>query len=638
MDVERVTDHPDVWEKVVRKLRTNAMPPPGMPRPDQATYDVFSSSLEGALDRAAASNLNAGRPVLHRLNRVEYTNAIRDLLGLEIDGRSLLPADDSSYGFDNMAEALSVSPGLLERYMSAAAKISRLAVGFAGLPVFETYKVPESLVQEDRVSDDLPFGSRGGTVIRHQFPLDGEYVLKIRLQRTIGGDIRGLAESSQVEVRLDGARVGVFTVGGKFKDQSARRAANTEFQEYLRTADAGLEVRVPVKAGVRLVGAAFAKATAAVPEGLAPGHWPVTSYTYAIDVNAQMGVDSIQIGGPYNTATSEGPGHAAIFVCHPGDVSQEQSCAKTILATLARRAYRRPVTAEDVQALLVSYKAGRTLGTFETGVEWALESILVDPEFLFRVERDPVKGAPGSSYRLSDFELASRLSFFLWSSIPDDELLDVATRGHLQAPAVLEQQVRRMLVDPRSKALISNFADQWLGVRRMSAVTPDPAAFPDFDENLREAFQRETELFLESQLNEDHSVVDLLTANYTFVNERLARHYGIPNIYGNHFRRVALADDHRRGLIGQGSVLTVTSYANRTSPVLRGKWVLDNILGAPPPPPPPNVPVLKENGEEGQPTTVRERLEEHRKNPVCASCHARMDPLGFALENFDGVG
>ena len=426
----------------------------------------------------------------------------------------------------------------------------------------------------------------------------------------------------------------MFTVGGKFKD-SGGRGGNPESREYLRIADDALQIRVPVKAGLRVVAATFVKGNSAVSEGIAPAHWPVTSYTYATDTNAQSGIDSIQIGGPYNAV---GSSDAPALTCHPDGISHEQPCAKTVLTTLARRAYRRPLTADDVRALLVSYEAGRKGTSFEAGIEWALETILVDPEFLFRIERDPVNVPSGISHRVSDIELASRLSFFLWSSIPDDQLLDLAARGQLKTPAILERQVRRMLADPRSKTLVTNFASQWLGIRRLSVVTPDPTAFPDFDENLRQAFQQETELFLESQLAEDHSVADLLTANYTFVNERLARHYGIPNIYGNHFRRVELADDQRRGLLGQGSILTVTSQANRTSPVLRGKWVLDNILGAPMPPPPPNVPALKENGEGGPPTSVRERMEQHRKNPVCASCHARMDPLGFALENFDGVG
>ena len=637
VDLERVSAAPEMWEKVVKKLRAGAMPPAGRPRPDRATYDALASWLETVLDRAAAANLNPGRPTVHRLNRVEYSNAIRDLLALELDGRSLLPADVSAYGFDNIAEALSFSPVQLERHLSAAVKISRLAVGDPAIqPAIETYSVPKHLAQDERIHEELPFGSRGGMVIRHYFPLDGEYVLRVRLQRTLGGQIRGLAEPNQLEVRLDGVRIALFAVGGKFRDQPGLR----QEREYVRTADAGLEIRLRVDAGKRLIGVAFLKTTSAAPEGLGPAGWPLASYTYAGDRDSAMGVDSIQISGPYNGNTPEStPSRRSVFVCRPSGSHDEENCAKTILGRLARRAYRRPVTDEDLQPLLRLYATRRTEGRgFDAGIQRALEGILLNPKFLFRIERDPANIAPATAYRLSDLELASRLSFFLWSSIPDDELLDVAARGQLKDPALLEQQVRRMLGDSRATALVSNFAGQWLQLRTLRTVTPDPASFPDFDDNLREAFQRETELFIGSLLREDRSVLDLLRANYTFVNERLARHYEIPNIYGSHFRRVTFRDDQRGGVLGQGSVLTVTSYATRTSPVLRGKWLLENILNAPPPAPPPNVPDLKERGQDGKPASVRERLEQHRQNPICMSCHAQMDPLGFSLENFDATG
>ena len=639
MDVEKVSEGAAVWEKVVRKLRTAAMPPAGMPRPDQPTYDSFATYLETELDRAAAAKPNPGRPAIHRLNRTEYTNAIRDLLAMEINGGTLLPADDSGYGFDNIADVLSVSPTLLERYTSAARKISRLAIGDPAMrPDFETYDVPKYLLQEDRMSDALPFGSRGGMAIRHYFPLDGEYVVRIRLQRERqGAYILGLTEQHQLEVRLDGARIKLFTVG---RERNGVSRTNVDSgTEYERTADLGLEVRFPVNAGMRVVGVAFLKKTTE-PEGMIEPR--LAGFRFAPNVVVEPAVASVAIGGPYDVkGPGDTPSRRRIFVCHPtsgpANSKDEEQCARKILSTLARRAYRRPVTEEDLQPLLSFYQAGQSKGSFEAGIEMALRRILVSLEFLFRIELDPANVAPNTAYRISDLALASRLSFFLWSSIPDDELLDLAARGKLQDPAVLQQQVQRMLADSRSKTLVSNFAGQWLYLRNLRSVQPDPAGFPEFDENLREAFQQETELFLESLLREDHSVLDLLNANYTFLNERLARHYGIPNIYGSHFRRVTLNDEARRGLLGQGSILTVTSYATRTSPTLRGKWLLENILGTPPPPPPPNVPSLKDN-KETKALSMRQRMEQHRANPVCASCHARMDPLGFALENFDAIG
>ena len=651
MDVVNVSEGAEEWERVVRKLHARAMPPAGMPRPDQAALDSFVTYLETKIDRAAAAEPNPGRPVIHRLNRTEYTNAIRDLLAMDmeaIDIRSLLPADDSGYGFDNIGDVLTVSPMLMEGYMSASRKISRLAIGDpAARPAFETYDVPRYLMQEERMSEGLPFGSRGGIAIRHHFPLDAEYDIRIRLQRNADYYILGLGEPHQLDVRLDGERIKLFTVGGAFDGKpAAANIAGPQYgeraqDEYMRTADADLEVRFQARAGTRLLGATFLNKPMD-PEGVFLP--PVTDYAYALDYgnpDTDPAVGSITIGGPYNTkGPGETPSRRRIFVCRPASSNgnDEEQCARKILSTLARRAYRRPVMAEDVQTLLDLYQLGRREGSFEEGIQAALQRILVDPEFLFRIERDPPSAAPGEVYRIGGLELASRLSFFLWSSIPDDELLGLAERGQLQDSAMLEQQVRRMLADPRSEALVSNFAGQWLYLRNVQAVWPNPDVFPRFMANLREAFQQETELFFESMLREDRSVMDLLNADYTFLNERLARHYGIRNVSGSHFRRVTLSDENRRGLLGQGSILTVTSYATRTSPVLRGKWVLEQLLGIPPQPPPPDVPSLGKDTEDGKLLTVRQQMEKHRVNPACASCHKLMDPLGFALENFDATG
>ena len=642
VDAENVGAGAPVWEKVVRKLRTGAMPPVGMPRPDKATYESFISYLETDLDRAAAANPNPGRPVLHRLNRSEYANAIRDLLALDIDAGSLLPADNSNYGFDNIGDALSVSPMLMERYISAAGKVSRLAVGDpAILPVVETYPVPQFLIQDTRVSEDLPFGSRGGIAVRHYFPVDGEYLIKIRLQRNpTTYAIIGLADSHQIDVRLDGARIRLLTVGGEYKGSRVNLYQQTKTNfEYLSTADAGLEVRIPVKAGTHGVGVTFLKEPKGKFEALL--HPEQAGYHFVQPDDHDLPyVDSVAIGGPYE-AKSQGdtPSRRRIFLCSPGSKSEEDSCARKILSTLARQAYRRPVTDADIEALLGVFNEGGSAGGFEPGIERALRAMLVSPDFLFRRERDPENVPPNTAYRISDLELASRLSFFLWSSIPDDPLLDLAAGGKLKEPAVLEQQVRRMLADPRSNALLSNFGGQWLYLRNLHEVSPDLNVFPNFDDSLREAFQQETELFFQSIVREDRSVVDFLNADYTFVNERLARYYGIPNVYGSQFRRVKVSDENRRGLLGQGSILTVTSFGNRTSPVVRGKWILDNFLGTPPPPPPPNVPSLKERSAgDGHVQTMRQRMEEHRDNPVCSACHKVMDPIGFSLENFDGLG
>jgi len=640
LDAANVSTAVEVWEKVARKMRTRAMPPIGARRPQASEYEAFTEWIEGALDRAAVAHPNPGRSTVHRLNRAEYANAVRDLLGVEIDARAYLPPDDSGYGFDNIADVLSLSPGLLERYMLAAGKVARLAVADPSIkPAIATYRVAPLFAQNDRASEDLPFGSRGGLAVRHHFPIDGQYVFKVRLQRTYTELIRGMTSPSTLEIRLNRELVRSFDVGAPAGSTAANR------QEHVRNGDSQLEVRVNMKAGVAMVGAAFVKQPK-LAEGILEPSPPLGSFEYAGKSDTDPAIDSIQIIGPYDgRRPKESSTRSRIFLCTPpvsdgrASAEKERDCARRILTTLAARAYRRPLSPEDIRALVAVYDKGRAHHGFEEGISWAIERILVAPDFLFRIERDPVGAKPGVAYRISDVELASRLSFFLWSSIPDAELLDAATTGRLSQPPVLSAQLRRMLADSRSSALVSNFAGQWLSLRNVRGHAPDPNLFSEFDDNLREAFTSETELFLESQIHEDHSVVDLLRADYTFVNERLARHYGISGVYGSHFRRVALPDDRRAGLLGQGSVLTVTSYAHRTSPVLRGRWVLDNLLGAPPPPPPANIPALKESGEGGAlPTSVRERLEAHRTSPTCASCHARMDPLGFALENFDAIG
>ncbi len=639
--LSRVADDADVWEKVLRKLETQTMPPPRRPRPDATTYTEFASWLEMKLDAAAAVDPNPGRPTLHRLNRFEYANAIRDLLALEIDSEALLPGDDMAYGFDNNADILTVAPGQLERYISAARKVSRLAIGDPSIEAdVARYPLSSLLVQNERMSEELPFGSRGGTAISHHFPLDGEYVIRIQLQQN-----SGRRESQEIDVRIDGARVALLPVG--------RWPEGHENAERAETAGSSLTVRVPARAGTRMVSVSFAEHTM-VTEGVGPRHLPVWTFATGRGFVERMALESVEIEGPYNP-DSLGPGpdgesekasRRRIFVCSPSRQPDqrlgrtEEACATEILTTLARRAFRRPVASGDIdiEVLLDFFRAGRAEGGFDRGIQRALENILVDPEFLFRLERDPPDVPPTTAYALSDIELASRLSFFLWSSGPDDELLEVAAEGRLSDPLVWEQQVRRLLADTRASSLVTSFAAQWLHLRRMRSVTPDVNAFPAFDDNLRDALVRETELFVESQIQGDRSVVDLLTADYTFVNERLARHYRIPRVYGSRFRRVTLDDPRRRGLLGHGSILTVTSLATRTSPVVRGKWVLENIFGTPPPPPPPDVPALPESNRDTTPQSLRERLELHRASPVCASCHVRMDPLGFGLQNFDAVG
>ncbi len=648
VDFDGVGEHAgevELWEKVVRKLRARSMPPAGRPRPSEAQYDGVVARLETAIDAASAAVPNPGRrPAVHRLNRAEYANAVRDLLALEIDARVLLPADDSGYGFDNIADVLSVSPMLTERYLSAARKISRLAVGDPSLaPATEIFAVDKYLKQDARVSDDLPFGSRGGLAVRHTFPVDGEYDVKIYLARTYDGRLRGLTDRHELEVRLDGTLVRTLTVGGPLSDASG---ADQPRRDYRNSADDGQAVRFAVPAGPHMLAVTFVD-QAPVLEGMRRPHYAVTSYEYAGDQTLDPGIGRIELRGPYNvTGRGDTPSRRAIFVCRPpaGAVPsgpEEVDCARQILQSLGRRAFRRSLDDRDLDMLLGFFQLGREGGDFDAGIEMALRRVLVSPDFLFRRERDPDGAAPGAPYRISEHELAARLSFFLWSSIPDDELLDLAERGELRQPGVIEAQVARMLADPRAASLVDNFGGQWLYLRNMALVAPDPYAFADFDANLRAAMAREMELFLDGQIRRDHSVLELLTSDETFVNQRLAEHYGVPNVYGNHFRPVTLAGQlsPRRGLLGKGSLLTVTSYAHRTSPVVRGKWLLENILGAPPPPPPADVPALAENDDSGAaPRSVRERLEVHRENPACAGCHRVMDPLGFALENFDAIG
>ena len=646
VDLGRVGPDAEVWEKVLEKLHTRAMPPPRRPRPVSAVYDAFAAWLERSLDQWAVDHPNPGRPAIHRLNRLEYANAVRDLLHLEVDAEALLPADDMAFGFDNNAAILTVAPGLFSRYMSAARTVSRLAVGDSSIEAdVVRYPVSPLLAQDGRMSEDLPFGSRGGAAVRHHFPRDGDYALRIVLRQNGGRN-----EPQEIDVRVDGDRVALLRAG-RWPDDAPAGSPGA------RAADEGLAVRFPARAGTRPVSVSFTGRTM-TPEGVAPARLPLWTFSTGRGYVEPMALDGFEIEGPYDgetapaageasggAATVEASGAAAdtlsrrrIFVCEPASPADEEACAARIVGTLARRAFHRPVTDEDVEDLLAFYREGRADGGFHGGVRRALESILVDPEFLFRIERDPPGAAPATAYPLSDVELAARLSFFLWASIPDDELLEVAEAGRLRDPDVLEAQVRRMLADERAGTLVTSFAAQWLHLRRMRTAAPDVNAFPAFDENLRDALVRETELFVGSQLRDDRSVVELLTADYTFVNERLARHYGIPGVYGPRFRRVEWDDDRRRGLLGQGSILTVTSLATRTSPVVRGKWILENVLGTPPPPPPPDVPELPERGDAGEPASLRARLEAHRANPACSGCHSRMDPLGFALENFDAVG
>jgi hypothetical protein len=646
----------EVWEPVIAKLRARSMPPPGMPRPDASTYDAVAGSLEADIDRAWAANPNPGRiSAVHRLNRVEYNNAVRDLLGVDVDVTSRLPGDETADGsFDNFADVLTISTTHLERYLSVAREVTRLAVGMPpAVPAVDRFEIPLHVVQDDRQSEDLPFGSRGGLAVRYDFPVDGEYVIKVRLRRQYQDYVMGMGWPQQLDVRLDGGLLKRFTVGGGAQGRPAAAsyagdgepgfAGDPEWEKYMQVdADAALEVRLTVKAGPRLVSVSFVRELWE-PEGL----WqPLQRGRVLTNDQIYMGYASVgemSIAGPYGGpgTARDTPSRRAIFVCEPRRDAEERDCAEKIVSRIARLAYRRPAAPADVQTLLEFFANGRRQGgSFDAGIQFALERVLVDPDFLLRVYRQSaVEGAAPTP--LSDLELASRLSFFLWNSIPDEALIDIAARGQLRSAATLQQQARRMLADPRAtRALVDNFAAQWLNLRRVGEVVVHPDFYPNFDQSLLDAFKEETRLFVASTLHEDRSVLDLLRANYTFVNERLARHYGLSGIYGSRFRRVTLADPGQRGgLLAHGSILATTSYPNRTSPVLRGKWLLDNIFGAPAPPPPPGVNTTLEEPAGGSlPSTIRERLAQHRRNPQCTSCHAAIDPLGFALEHFDAIG
>ncbi len=641
VDIDRADLHRELFEKVARKLRSGQMPPPGRPRPEPAAADAFVTALEAELDRAGAAAPDPGRVVSHRLNRTEYVNAVGDLLDLEIDGEALLPSDMAGFGFDNNAEVLAMTPALMDRYITAATKVSRLAVGtLENRPAIQTYRLPNAARQEARMGEDLPFATHGGLAARHAFSLDGDYVFRIRLQRSdIGGTIRGnIAEREyHIELRVDHALVERLTVGGAFAGQVRYALSgggiappdddvvHQRVALYNQTADEDLEVRLPVGAGTRLVSAAFTDTAPSASAGVGD--------------NVVAGIASLEIHGPYGgKVPAETPSRRRVFVCRPSGPHDEEPCARTIMGTLARRAYRRPVTDIDLAPLMEIFAIGRAAGGFETGIARALEALLSMPAFLMRAEVDPAGAPPGTIYPISDVELASRLAFFLWRSIPDDELLNAAVRGRLRDPVVLERQTSRMLADRRAARWMRDFLGQWLQVRNLQTMVPDPLRFPGYDSTLRDALLKETELFFESQVREDRSVLDLLRADYTFLNARLAEHYGIEGVHGSHFRRMPVADAARSGLLGHGSVLTATSYADRTSVVLRGKWVLETLLGSPPPPPPANVPPLPENDGRREPASLRERMEQHRANPVCATCHVNMDPLGFALENFDAIG
>ena len=646
-DVSNLAENPEVWEKVIKKLRVGVMPPPNYPRPDKESYDGFRTFLENELDRVASTQINPGRTqAFHRLNQTEYQNSVRDLLDLDIDVADLIPTDaPDQYGFDNNADVLALSPLSVERYVSAAHKIAELAVGATprGASI-NTYEVPLNLIQDDRLSEELPFGSRGGAAIEHMFPVDGEYRITLNLQTNYVDFVRGYDQPHEVELSLDGQHLETFAFGGDAPGTPAPYSyagnirGNDDWEEFMMAfAEEGFEIQVNVKAGPRVIGATFPREMWE-NEGIQQPR--LFGYHLAVTElpDANPAVDSIQIEGPLSVdGPGDTPSRRRIFSCLPANLDEEPACAQQILSSLARRAYRRPVSESDVQGLVEFYNQGRLDGGFEVGIQFALERVLVSPDFLFRIEQDPADAQPGAMYAISDIELASRMSFFLWSSPPDDELLILAERGALREPGMLEQQVQRMMADPRADAFIKNFVGQWLYLRNLDDFYPDPAAFPEFDENLRTALQRETELFIDDQIRSDASLLDLLRADYTFVNERLARHYGIPGVYGSRYRKVTVDGNQRGGLLGHGGLMMVTSYPNRTSPVLRGKFVLENLLGGPPPEPPPNVPAL-ETSSDGKILTMREAMVMHRENPACRVCHAAMDPIGFSLENYDVVG
>ena len=633
LDLEHIDQTSELAEKAVRKLRVGLMPPPGMPRPNAEIVKAFAASLETAIDRAAAAHPNPGRPALHRLNRTEYANSVRDLVGVQVDVSALLPPDDMSHGFDNMADVLTVSPTLMEGYIRAAGRISREAVGEPeALPITSTYSIPR-VASQNRHVDGTPFGTRGGLSVVHNFPADGDYVFKIGYYYTPTGPLFGVnqGKGQQLEIAVNGERVALIDVN----------PALTLAKDGVKTPP------IPIKAGEQRISASFLlKADGPIEDEFAM----VEQTLVDVSAGAVPGVTTLphlhelSITGPTNvTGVSDTPSRLKIFTCRPAAGSDEIPCARRIISALARQAYRRPVTDRDIEDLLNFYQTGRNQGSFDSGIRTAIQAILASPEFVFRFERVAPTAAPGSNVRISDLELASRLSYFLWSSAPDDQLLTAASQGKLKDPAVLQQQVRRMLADARSDALSTKFADQWLHLQNLNDANPDLYLFPNFDKTLAQSMKRESELLFDNVMREDHSVLDLLTADYTFVDERLARHYGIPNVMGGRFRQVPVTDDNRKGLLGHAGILMLTSTAIRTSPVQRGKWVMEVLLGTPPPPPPPNVPALPENSEGrtghiAKPLSVRERMEQHRADANCAGCHKLMDPIGFALENFDAVG
>ncbi len=622
---DNVAANPETWEKVVRKMRVRYMPPAGAPHPDEATYNSTIAALETALNKAASAKPDPGRTdTFRRLTRTEYHNAVRDLLTIDLDVSSLLPKDESSHGFDNITVG-ELSPSLLERYLSAATRISRLAVGDAPrTPGGDILVTPADLTQENLLTN-LPRGTRGGAVFHYNFPVDGEYLVQLRLTRDRNERIEGLTEKHQVELMMDGERLQLFAI--------SQPAKPTDHE----TADRELALRIPIKAGPHDLTATFLKKSDALAETERQPYQ--ARFNMDRHPRIQPAIYSIGVTGPFTkTSAGDSPARRRIFSCHPATPAENDACAKRILLEQTRRAWRRPVTEAEIQPLLRFYREGAGQG-FDNGIEMALRALLTSPNFLFRIERDPAGLAAKTPYKISDIDLAGRLSFFLWSSIPDDQLLAAAEQKRLHTPSELEAQTRRMLADPKARALITNFAGQWLYLRNLEAFTPDVRAYTDFDDNLRQALRQETELFVESIFKGDRNVADLLTARYTFLNERLAKHYGIPSVYGANFRRVDFpAESPRGGLLGQGSILSVTSYGNRTSPVLRGKWILANLLGTPPPPPPPNVPPLKDTASAPKPLSMRERMAEHRKNPACSGCHKLMDPAGLALENFDAIG
>ena len=638
MDVRHPADGGDAsletWEKVIRKVRVGMMPPQGAPKPTEQDRASLVAWLEGELDRAAASHPNPGSVGVHRMNRAEYANAIRDLLDLEVDSSALLPPDDAAFGFDNIAETLGASPALVEQYLSAAGKIAALAVGDPDTgPAAEVIRIRQDTSQNVAISG-MPVGTEGGTMVHTTLPLDGEYRLDVKYIISNLGAMKGLEMEHDVEIAVDGKRVHFATIGGP-QDFAALMRNISDAQKAVEERSS---TRIPLTAGPHDINVGF------VYRGAVQGSTRLQQFVRGtqdnLDATGHPHIESLTITGPFKaTGTGQTPSRKRILVCHPEKAAEETACALTILSKLAHRAYRGTETPQDLNRAMESFAAGRAERGFEAGIQTALERVLASPKFTFRVERDPANAAVGAVHPLSDLELASRLSFFLWSSIPDDTLLDLAKHDQLAKPAVLEAQVRRMLADPKADALVKNFAGQWLYLRNLEGMVPNSVGFPDFDDNLRQAFRRETELFFGSVIQEDRNVLDLMTANYTFLNERLARHYRVPYIYGSHFRRVTLTDETRWGLLGKGSTLMVSSHTDRTSPVVRGKWVLENLLGTPPPPPPLNVPALNEsNQRQGRVLSMRERMAEHRDNPACASCHRIMDPIGLSLENFDAVG